>query len=308
MDIPDATVYKLIQKQKPNQCISVIYTSGTTGRPKGVMLSHDNMMFNGATMIFDQLMVAPREKQLQTEKFTVLSYLPLSHISALQFDVIPQVICGSQLYFAKPDALQGSIFDSLKWCRPSYFFAVPRIWEKIEIRLKDVIMQHGDTMKKLFDWSKKPGIDKVKGVPNGIEPGFQYELANKLIYKKMQSFLGLDKCKIMMYGAAPLKQSTIDFFASFDIPLFCMYGLSETTGATTITLQNQYALSIGGMAINGSHIKIANPDSEGQGEVLIKGRSVMIGYLKNPEATRKVIGPDGYFASGDQGKLHGNWL
>jgi long-chain-fatty-acid--CoA ligase ACSBG len=124
----------------------------------------------------------------------------------------------------------------------------------------------------------------------------------------MQSFLGLDKCKIMMYGAAPLKQSTIDFFSGFDIPLFCMYGLSETTGATVITLQHQYALGIGGMAINGSHIKIANPDTEGHGEVLIKGRSVMIGYLKNPEATKKVIGPDGYFASGDQGKMHGNWL
>jgi long-chain-fatty-acid--CoA ligase ACSBG len=85
----------------------------------------------------------------------VLSYLPLSHISALQFDVIPQVICGSQLYFAKPDALQGSIFDSLKWCRPTYFFAVPRIWEKIEIRLRDIIMKHGSTMKSLFDWSQK---------------------------------------------------------------------------------------------------------------------------------------------------------
>lgn len=87
-DIPDSKILQIVDKVKPNQCASLIYTSGTTGRPKGVMLSHDNMMFNGSSMLYDQLMIAPPEKQLKPSEFRALSYLPMSHIVALQFDVI----------------------------------------------------------------------------------------------------------------------------------------------------------------------------------------------------------------------------
>lgn len=124
----------------------------------------------------------------------------------------------------------------------------------------------------------------------------------------MKKHLGLDKCKFMMYAAAPLKQQTIDFLATFDMVVYELYGLSETTGAITSPLQDQYDIEKGGMPTPGSHVRIADPDSQGQGEVQIKGRSVMMGYLNNPDATRKVIGPDGYFASGDLGKIVNNWL
>ena len=107
----------------------------------------------------------------------------MSHIVPLVFDVMAHILTGGQLYFARPDALQGSLIESLKWCRPTYFFAVPRVWEKIEIILKEIVSSHSNPVKQMCEWAQKIGIEKVKGVPKGVAPGIQYELANKMIFK-----------------------------------------------------------------------------------------------------------------------------
>lgn len=130
-----------------------------------------------------------------------------------------------------------------------------------------------------------------------------YSLANMLILTKIKQAIGLDQAKFYFYGAAPLKQTSVDYFASLDIPLFNMYGLSETTGTTTLSYLNKFSLNHAGQQIAGSHIKITDQDEKGQGEIRIKGRHVMMGYLKNDEATKDCIDENGYFKTGDQGRI-----
>ena len=128
-------------------------------------------------------------------------------------------------------------------------------------------------------------------------------MANILLLTKIKQAIGLDQCDFFFFGAAPLKQSSIDYFASLDIPLFNMYGLSETTGSTTISFPDKFSLAHAGEQIDGSHIKISDPDEKGQGEIRVAGRHVMMGYLKNEEATKDCIDEFGYFKTGDQGRI-----
>lgn len=127
--------------------------------------------------------------------------------------------------------------------------------------------------------------------------------------KRIKQALGLDETLIYIYGAAPLKQTSVDYFASLDIPLFNMYGLSETSGSATVHKAFEFSLTSCGMAVAGANLKIANPDENGEGEICIAGRTVMMGYLKNEEATTEVIDEEGYFKTGDLGKVvDGKWL
>lgn len=130
-----------------------------------------------------------------------------------------------------------------------------------------------------------------------------YSLANFLILKRIKQAIGLDQCNFFFYGAAPLKQTSVDYFASLDIPLFNMYGLSETTGSTTVSYHNDFSLQHAGKQINGGHIKIADQDEKGDGEIRVFGRHVMMGYLKNDQATIDTMDEHGYFKTGDQGRL-----
>lgn len=137
-DVPDSQLDSIIERQKPGTCCCLVYTSGTTGNPKGVMLSHDNMLF-GMSVIFEELVsTSPPDVIPAFEDLKICSYLPLSHVAGMQFDLIGTAIIGAQLYFAKPDALQGTLVESLQWCRPTFFLAVPRIWEKFEDKLKEI--------------------------------------------------------------------------------------------------------------------------------------------------------------------------
>lgn len=130
-----------------------------------------------------------------------------------------------------------------------------------------------------------------------------YSLANMLILSKIKQAIGLDQCKFFFFGAAPLKQSSLDYFASLDMPLFNMYGLSETSGSTTISYPTSFSLLHAGQQMGGSHIKIADQDEQGKGEIRILGRHVMMGYYKNEQATKECIDEQGYFKTGDQGRI-----
>lgn len=133
-DVKSEVIAQIIKKQRPGKCACLIYTSGTTGNPKACMLSHDNLVWT----------VESSNNQLMTagEKFTederMVSYLPLSHIAGLLLDVMSHIFMGHKLYFAKPDALQGTLVQTLSWAKPTYFLAVPRVWEKMEEKLKEI--------------------------------------------------------------------------------------------------------------------------------------------------------------------------
>lgn len=134
-DVTDEMVFGRMQKQNPGNCCVLIYTSGTTGNPKGCMISHDNLCWNATATC--NMLFSSRPDLCGPDNRSV-SYLPLSHIAGLAFDVMMPMVFGSEVYFARPDALQGTLVESLQWARPTSFLAVPRVWEKFEDKLKEI--------------------------------------------------------------------------------------------------------------------------------------------------------------------------
>jgi long-chain-fatty-acid--CoA ligase ACSBG len=130
-----------------------------------------------------------------------------------------------------------------------------------------------------------------------------YFLANKLILSRIKAALGLDQCKGFIYGAAPIKASTVDYFASLDIPILGAYGMSETSAIVSLNSNHRFDLKSVGFGLSGTDLKIENPDEKGNGEIVFRGRNIMMGYLKNEQATRETIDPQGYLRSGDLGKI-----
>lgn len=302
--VKDEVIEETMDKQRPGNCCLLIYTSGTTGNPKGVMLSHDNILYNASIAMDDLMQSIPPDYIPADYESRVVSYLPLSHIAGFQFDVIHTLIFGSVVYFAKPDALQGTLIETLQWCKPTFFLAVPRIWEKFEEKLKEVGSKSPGFLQSISSWAKSHATQKVQQQAKGdLEFSTMFKLANFTILRRIKTALGLDEAVLFFYGAAPLKMSSVEYFASLDIPLNNVYGLSETTGGLTTHKQTDFRLDCAGEALSGTHIRIADPDSTGQGEITIAGRLIMMGYLKNEEATKECIDKDGYFKSGDLGRL-----
>ena len=208
-----------------------------------------------------------------------------------------------EVFFARPDALQGTLVETLQWARPTIFFAVPRVWEKFEERMKEAAAQASGLVKNMALWAKGKGWDNTLAQMNHTDPPFLFGLANYLILSKVKKALGLDQCLGFFFGAAPLKKSSIEFFGSLDMILFNVYGMSETTGAHTIQTFSKFSFDSAGFAMDGVDLIIANPDEHGEGEICMRGRNIMMGYLKNEEATRSTIDKNGYVHSGDKGKL-----
>lgn len=233
----------------------------------------------------------------------IVSYLPLSHIAGLTIDVIAHMFAGSELYFAMPDALQGTIVQTLQWARPTIFFGVPRVWEKFEDKLKEIASTKPQFMQNISGWAKGHGAEKVRLQVKGQQPGFMYGVANTLILSKIKDALGLDKCHVFFFGAAPMKQASIDYFASLDIPLFNGYGMSETSGGTTMHTIFNFRLDTAGWKTPGTDLIIDKPDQFGEGEICMRGRNIMMGYLKNDKATLETIDKHGFLHSGDRGKI-----
>lgn len=138
---------------------------------------------------------------------------------------------------------------------------------------------------------------------NKTDTPMMYSVANFLILSKIKQAIGLDQCEIYFFGAAPLKKSSQEYFSSLDMLLFNLYGMSETTGATTVHTFNKFNLDSAGWCMPGCDLRIDNPDENGEGEICMRGRNTMMGYLKNEEATIKTLDSQGYIKSGDKGKI-----
>ncbi len=136
-----------------------------------------------------------------------------------------------------------------------------------------------------------------------VDPPYMYQVANWLILSKIKAALGLDQTIVLFFGAAPMKQSSIDYFCSLDMPIFNVYGMSETTGGTTSHSENSFRMDSAGHKMEGTDLKIDAPDEFGEGEICMRGRNTMMGYLKNENATRETIDSQGFVRSGDRGKI-----
>lgn len=292
--VSDEQLEARIKAQAPNKCCTLIYTSGTTGNSKGVMLSHDNHIWTAKVCV--------RDARLTFGDEHVISYLPLSHIAAQELDIYAPIISGGTVYFALPDAMKGSLGKTMKEVRPTYFLGVPRVWEKIMEKMVQSGKGVKGIKKSMMAWSKDVGYRGSIAKMNATSMPFGHSLANKLLFKNVKAALGLDRCHIAISGAAPIMKETLDFFMSFDLPIYEIYGMSESSGPHTLSLPWKFRVGTVGPDMPGATTKLDNPDAGGNGEVCMGGRHVFMGYLNMEEKTREAIDKDGWLHSGDIGR------
>ncbi|NWV06602.1 ACBG2 ligase, partial [Ptilonorhynchus violaceus] len=297
-DVPDSRLREVIASQKPNQCCTLIYTSGTTGQPKGVMLSHDNLTWTAAAAGRCLMLTDAKERQEH-----VISYLPLSHIAAQMSDIWSAMTFGAQIFFAQPDALKGSLVETMREVRPTAFLGVPRVWEKMEEKMKSVGMKSSALRRKVASWAKGVGLQTNLKLMNGCsEVPVNFRLARQLVYKKVRKALGLDRCTKCYTGAAPITRETLEFFLSLNILVLELYGMSESSGPHTMSLPHAFKLGSCGKELLGCHTLIHKPDRDGIGEICFSGRHIFMGYLNMEDKTKEAIDEDGWLHSGDLGK------
>ncbi|XP_007952683.1 long-chain-fatty-acid--CoA ligase ACSBG2 [Orycteropus afer afer] len=297
--IPDSQLDEIIESQKANQCAVIIYTSGTTGNPKGVMLSHDNITWMAGAVSRNCNLSLPPEKQEM-----VVSYLPLSHIAAQIMDMWIPIKVGAITYFAQPDALRGTLVNTLHQVRPTSFLGVPRIWEKMQEKIKENSTKSSALKKKVFSWARNIGLQvNTKRMLGVHDPPMSYHMAKALVFSKVRSALGLDRCRYFVCGAAPLPEETAEFFLSLDIPICEMYGMSESSGPHTVSVSENYRILSCGKPLSGSKTMLSQQNKDGIGELCLWGRHVFMGYLDREDATREAIDEDGWLHSGDLGRM-----
>uniref|UniRef100_A0A8C2WCH9 long-chain-fatty-acid--CoA ligase n=1 Tax=Cyclopterus lumpus TaxID=8103 RepID=A0A8C2WCH9_CYCLU len=286
-EVPDEQLNAVIDSLRANECCTLIFTSGTTGNPKACMLSHDNVIHTAASMV-----------NLKYAEEVMVSYLPLSHAAAQLVDMWLGISCAMTTYFAEPDALKGSLVNTLKEVRPTCFVGVPRVWEKMQEKMKAVGAKASPMRSTVAGWAKSIGLRY--NYSNQVPWGFM--LANNLVFKKVRESLGLDRCKLCFTGAAPITKDTLEYFMSLNIPLLELYGMSESSCPHTISTDTHYHLTSCGKKMPGSKTKLENPDEDGSGEICMWGRHVFMGYLDMPDLTAEALDQDGWLHSGDLGR------
>ncbi|XP_046871703.1 long-chain-fatty-acid--CoA ligase ACSBG2 isoform X1 [Hypomesus transpacificus] len=293
--VSDEELNAVIDSQRANECCTLIYTSGTTGNPKGVMLSHDNI-----TWIAN---AAGGMTELKAAEEVVVSYLPLSHVAAQVNDMWICMRVAGTTHFADPDALKGSLGNTLKEVRPTSFLGVPRVWEKMQEKMKAIGAKSSPFRKRIADWAKSVGLQysySAMSGENAVPWGFM--LANNLVFKKVRAALGFDRCRACFTGAAPITKETLEYFMSLNLPLFELYGMSESTGPHTISWMDGYHIMSCGKVVVGCKTKLDKPDEDGNGEICFWGRHVFMGYLNMPDKTEEALDHEGWLHSGDLGK------
>ncbi|MFD0989616.1 AMP-dependent synthetase/ligase [Mariniflexile jejuense] len=271
---------------KPSDLATLIYTSGTTGKPKGVMLSHNNLVSN----------VLDSEKRVPFDygKSKALSFLPVCHVFERMILYL-YMYCGVEVYFAESI---DKMSDNLKEVCPTVMTAVPRLYEKVY----DKIVAKGTNLtgikKALFFWALNLGLKFEPYGKNGWWYELQLKIARKLIFSKWQEGLG-GKLELMVSGSAALQTRLTRVFAAAGLPIMEGYGLTETSPVISVNdMRNGgFRVSTVGKIINNVEVKIAE-----DGEILVKGPNVMLGYYKDTEKTAEVMTGD-YFHTGDIGEF-----
>ncbi len=270
----------------PDTLATLIYTSGTTGRPKGVMLTHKNIVSN----------VISSEKRVPFSygKEKSLSFLPVCHIFERMILYLYQY-CGVSIYFA--ESIE-KLSENAQEVKPNVMTAVPRLYEKIYDKIYAKGTELSGIKKKLFFWAIELGLKYKPYGANGWWYEKQLGLARKLIFSKWQAALG-GELKLMVSGSAPLQARLGRVFAAAGMPVMEGYGLTETSPVISVNDQRNGGFRIGtvGKIIEGVEVKIADT-----GEILAKGPNIMVGYYKDPEKTAQVL-KDGYFHTGDKGEI-----
>ena len=270
----------------PQDLATIIYTSGTTGTPKGVMLSHNNIVSN--------VIAAQKRLPLDKGKAVALSFLPLCHIYERMLMYLYQ-LSATEVHFA--ESLE-TIGENLNEVNPDVMTAVPRLLEK----LYDKIYGKGQTLtgikKKLFNWAVNVGLDYEPYGENGVGYSIKLFIARALIFKKWKSALG-GNLKLIASGSAALQPRLARVFTAAGLTVVEGYGLTETSPVISVNDMRDGKFRVGsvGQVVENVKVKIAD-----DGEILCKGPNIMMGYYKNQKLTDEVI-KDGYFHTGDIGHI-----
>jgi long-chain acyl-CoA synthetase len=273
---------------KPDDSFTFVYTSGTTGPPKGVVLTHKNIVWECDSMK-DVLPVDENDEQLL--------FLPMAHIFAkiLEWTSIAK---GSRIAFAESIA---KIKDNLGEVKPTFMCAVPRVLEKVYLGILGNRNAAPPTKQRIFDWAFSVGrqVSKYRQqhqpVPLGLT--LKNRIATRLVFGKIQSVLG-GRIRFLVSGGAPLSRDIAEFFHAAGVLILEGYGLTETTAGSCVNRPEKYAFGSVGVPVPGLEVRIAD-----DGEILIRGGSVMKEYYGKPEATREVIDAEGWFHTGDIGVI-----
>lgn len=269
-----------------NDLATLIYTSGTTGRPKGVMLSHKNIVSN--------VLSSEKRVPLVYGQGRALSFLPVCHIFERMLLYLYQY-CGISIYFA--EAID-KLSENAQEVKPHVMTAVPRLYEKIYDKIYAKGADLTGIKKKLFFWAIELGLQYEPYGANGWWYEKKLNIARKLIFSKWQAALG-GELKIMVSGSAALQPRLTRVFTAAGMPVMEGYGLTETSPVIAVNDMRNGGFKLGtvGRLIDGVEVKIAD-----NGEILVKGPNVMQGYYKDPEKTAEAL-QNGYFHTGDKGEL-----
>ncbi|MEX2194748.1 MAG: AMP-dependent synthetase/ligase [Thermoleophilaceae bacterium] len=271
--------------------LTIIYTSGTTGPPKGVQLTHGNLA--EAVRAFDQVIAFPSDGR-------VVSWLPMAHIAERACSqYLPMMLGFTATCCPNPK----EVVFYLPEVRPTWFFAVPRIWEKLKAAIEAGIAAEEDEQKKqATEWAIGVGLKKTRLIQSGekvpAELEEEYGKADAMVLSKIRERLGFDQIESVNVGAAPTPPEVIEFYHAIGIPLAELWGMSETCGAGTCNPPEKVKIGTVGPPPPGIEIKLAE-----DGEVLVKGPVIMAGYRNQPDKTRETIDDDGWLHTGDIGQI-----
>ena len=281
--------YKLVDRLSPENVAIMVYTSGTTGPPKGAMITQGNIvefLKNATTVI----------AQYDTDE--IVSYLPLCHVAERMMSVIFPLHSGATVNFA--ESVETVVRD-MQEILPTFFLAVPRIWEKmmagVFIRMKDASRLKRKTYEILFPIGEKAADMKLSGKPVPLGLKLKNLLAYLCLFRHLKMELGLQRARVALSGAAPIASEVLKYFHSMGVEVIEGWGMTEETGIGTINLPGKVRLGTVGPPIPGVEIKIAD-----DGEILLRCKHIFKGYWKDPEATAKTI-QDGWLYTGDVGEL-----
>ncbi len=277
---------KIKESINPHEMATLIYTSGTTGNPKGVMLSHHNLLSNAASA---------RNIHNFNHKDKTLSFLPLCHVFERMVNYHFQWE-GISIYYAEN---MGTIADNLKEIKPELFISVPRLIERVYDRIIGVGKDLPFIKKRLFFWAVNLGLKFDYNSKNRPLYDFKLKIANALIFKNWRKALG-GNVRLIIVGGAALQPRLSRVFGAAGIPVLEGYGLTESSPviAANNSVTGEIRVGTVGPAFENVEVKIAD-----DGEILCKGPNVMLGYYKEPELTKETIDEEGWLHTGDIGEL-----
>ncbi len=279
---------ELRNRVDPDDVATLIYTSGTTGEPKGVMLSHSNLISNT---------IDASEKYAFSGQDVSLSVLPLSHVFE-RTGMYVYILSGMAVHFA--ESIE-KVPDNLKEVRPTIFIGVPRIFEKVYEKARHSASKSSPIREKIFDWAieiaKEYALAVEKSLPISVGLAAKHRLADKIVYSKLREFFG-GNLRFCITGGAALSNEIYLIFTGAGISIMQGYGLTETSPVISSNNPIDKRLGTVGKPIRNVKVRIAD-----DGEIEASGPGIMLGYYRKEKATREVFTEDGWFKTGDIGQL-----